>query len=692
MAHYAFFLRVSTKKQKLESQYDEMVKYAKLDEVPKEDIITIQYKESGVNLPEEERLGILEFKELCAVEPITCCYISELSRVARTEKVLYSFIEFLQEHKIQLKCKNPSFTLFKEDFSSMDGNARILVGMFAALAAQEAVEKKMRFARGKERKATEGKYNGGAIPYGYMVDENQDNLIIVNEDEAKIVRNIYNMYENGVSQPSIAKELFERGVKGRAVKATKSITISLVHQILTNKLLTGEPNLNKGSSYTRQYPQIITKEQFERCRTIANNNNKCLPKTKYIHYAQGLIKCTECGRNYVSSGYKCNYHCRDAYNYNKKYDGYYGEPMCQNHVCISENIMDSLLWELAKDYESAFIMNSAQQKLAECNKEKDVLVEKLQAVPALLEEIDAKRDLLLDAYAEGMKRDRFLQKKDALAVEERKIRKQETEYKEQISHYDTLIAEVKKSLDYDYNIDTDDKIDAFIDRSEIVWNRVSGITDDKERSAIIHKHFKKVIVENTTFNYSFQIHPQGKNVKAKKITIYPYAGGERRFVYISNDGKGGTMLELNKSAGERFVLPGTDREVVVPEYSIFKMEYLQRLSDIGKKKRRAENRAIREKETKEAIIAIRKQGYISMDDMIVKTGLSYSTLYHAIKEGRLEGKKVAKTWFVKRTNYETYIKRFPPKPREKKNKEHYQDIAKQRLLNAVLHPELAEKV
>lgn len=688
MAHIAFFLRVSGKQQKLESQYDEMVRYAQLDNVPSDEIVTIKYKESGVKLTEEERLGIQEFKKKCETEPINMCYVSELSRIARTEDVLYSFIKYLQQHKIQLKCKSPAFTLFKEDFSGMDANARILVGMFAALAAQEVVEKEIRFARGKARKAKEGKYNGGAIPYGYMVDETQDNLIVINEEEAQIVREIYNMYENGMSQPSIAKELFHRGVKGKSVKRTKGITISLVHQILTNELLTGKAQTHVHDSdnvtlkYERSYPQIITQEQFDRCRAIAAQNNKCLPKTKYIHYAQGLIQCTKCGRTFVSTGYKCNYHCKDAYNYNKEYDGYYGEPRCSNRVCISGNIMDSLLWELAKDYESTFIMDSAQKKLAECTKERDNLVQKLNAIPTLLEEIEAKKDLLLDALAEGMKRERFLERKAILATEERKIRKQETEYKEQILHFDGLIEEVKKSLDFDYNLDSDEKIEAFVDRTEEIWKRVSSITDDKERSAIIHRHFKKVTVENTFFNYKFRIHPEGKDVKAKKIVIYPYLSGERTFIYISNDGKGGTMLELQAAAGQKFEIPAIG-EVVVPNYQPFLMEYLPRLYDTGKKRRRATIKADRERAISEKIAAIRKGGYLSMDEMVTITGLSRSALYKKIKGGKMEGINVCKNWYVKKSVFESYMKRFPPKPRAKKDKKHTQEKAINNLLDAI---------
>ena len=664
MAHYAFFLRVSTSKQQLESQYDEMLKYAKADGVEEEDIVTIQYKESGKNLKEEERLGIKEFKEVCEREPIVCTYISELSRIARTEKVLYSFIDYLQDRKIQLKCKNPEFTLFKDDFSSMDANARILVGMFGALAAQEIVEKKIRFARGKERRAKEGKYNGGAIPFGYKKDAEHDNLIVTDEDvEAPIVREIFNMYEQGKSQIAITRELYERGVKGRAVRSTKNITLSLVHQILTNELLTGKKHLNKGSSYERQYPQIITEEQFQRCRKIAETNNTVISKSRHIFFAQGIMKCVTCGRNFVSTGFKGYYHCKDAYNYDKKYEGYEGEPMCPNKICIATNIIDSLLWELTKDYESTFIMNEASEKLSESKRQKQLLQDKLDAIPKLLAINEERVDDLLDALAEGMKKEKYNVKRQKLKDEERQIRSSEATLKEQIAHYDILIEELNKSISMSFDMQTDEGIDSFIDYSDAVWKRVSAITDDAERSRLVHKHIKKVTVEATSINYKFKKYPNGKDVSAKLITIYPYLHGSRQFVFVPFNGKGGVMLQKYSNSGEVIQVPGLERPVIVPEYSEFPMEYLPRFYDKTKARRREVLRAKREALESVAIANLRKEGYISMNEMREISKLAYGTIYHAIKEGNLIGKSVFKTWYAKKEDFDTYLERYAPKPR-----------------------------
>ena len=153
------------------------------------------------------------------------------------------------------------------------------------------------------------------------------------------------MYERGYSQTSIAKILHFRGVKGRAVRKTKNITISLVHQILTNKLLTGEPHLSKGASYTRTYPPIISVEQFNNCREIAKRNNTSLPKGCVPYYGSKIIKCLACGRNFVGTGMSGYYQCGDVRNINKKYNMFLRIPFFlrwRKHIVLSIIINHSL--------------------------------------------------------------------------------------------------------------------------------------------------------------------------------------------------------------------------------------------------------------------------------------------------------------------------------------------------------------
>lgn len=664
MSVNVFFLRVSTAGQQLESQFDEVWNhYSVKDNLDRDSIRVIEYKESGVKLSEEDRLGITDVKRLVETEGVDTIYCSELSRLARTEKVLWSFVDYLEKNKIQLKCKNPEFELLNEERTEISFTSRLMVSTFGTLATQEAIEKKRRFARGKARKAKEGKYNGGAIPYGYRIDKDNDNLIIIDDGgEAEIVREIYNMYENGYSQAKIARELYKRGVKGRAARATKSFTISLVHQILTNKLLTGAPNLNPMASYERTYPMIITPEQFERCRKIAEANNTVLPKSLRVYYAHKLIVCNVCGRYLVSSGGKGYYKCRDASNPNRDIDGYADVPRCTNHLCISNNIIDSLLWELTKDYESAFILESASKKMEECQKAKSVLLQKIEALPTLRRDIELKMDRLYEAFADGMKKENYQARKRKLQAELKDIDLSEAEYREQLSKYETLIEDMKKNAEMEDDFSTDEGIDRFIDKSEVVFKRVSSITDDNERSKLIHKHIEKVELRATKINYKFINYPEGKEASAKEIVVHSYTQKPRTFVFIPNNGKGGVMLEKIESAGQELKV-STLPTIVMPEYRPFEMEYLPRIVDKGKAHRREVERAKREGIKSLGTENLRKQGYISMNEMREISGLSYSTLYRAIKEGRMKGKNMYKTWYAKKKEFEAYLKKYAPKPR-----------------------------
>lgn len=662
MSKAILFIRVSTEQQSTESQKDSLLHYAMADGFSKDDIIIIEKKESGYKLDESEREGIAELYQAMDNPKVSDVYIWELSRLSRRPKDLYSIRDNFLEKKIQLHCQEPQFKLLNKDRTGWDSNANILFSLFGAMAEQEVIEKKARFARGKKRLAEQGRYNGGAIPYGYKIDSANGKKIIPDEDEeAPIVREIFNMYENGKSQPAIAKELYYRGVKGRAVKSTNYFTISLVHQILTNELLTGAKHLNKGSSYERQYPPIISQEQFERCRRIAEKNNTVISKSKMYHYAHGLIKCTECGRNYVSTGHKGYYHCPDAHNYNKQFDGYEDVSRCPNKTCISTNIIDSLLWTLAIDYEATFVMNEATNKIEECQRKKADLQQKIDAIPALIANIEERMEHLLDALAEGWSKEKFKVAKQKLLDEEKTIKANEVKLREQIAHYDMLISDISKSMSLNYDLNSEEGMSNFIDYSLALYEKIKSITDDAERIRIIQKHIEKVTITPTTLNYKFGKYPEGKDAFAKEITVFSYLSLPRTFVFVPYNGKGGVMLQKIKHGGDIDIpVIGT---VTYPEYSVFPMEYLPRIFDEGKRKRREILRTKREALKSEGIDKLRKKGYISMNEMREISKLSYSSLYNAIKEGKMQGVNLFHTWYVKKKNFEAYLNKYKPQPR-----------------------------
>ena len=549
-------IRVSTSKQQLESQEITLRRIAKCDGYTDSNIILISNKESAVKLEEEERVGLNVLKQKIEEDSeIDCLYIWELSRLSRKPKDLYSIRDFLFKHHVQLKCSNPQFTMLKEDKSSFDNTANIIFSLFSALAEQEAIEKRERFARGKQIKAEQGKYAGGAIPFGYCICKEQDKRIIINEDEARIIRDIYNLYEKGYSQTKIAKEYIERG--------HNRFTLSLVHQILTNESYTGKKIRKANSSYPRSYPPIITQTQYDRCREIAKKNNTNLSKSKNIYYAEKLIKC-QCGAHWIGVGSKAHYKCYDAYYPNPKTQNYKSKG-CTNKSTISINVIDSLLWYVAQEAETEYWLQSATKDLKTYHEKISILHEKVNNTDNLLNNIEKRKQRLLEAYIDGLDKKRYEQKKEELALEERNIKYSIVSYKEEIEHLSELINSIKGN----FNLNSEDKINEHIRDVSTIIEKISSITSDSQRYDIIHKHIKEVNITTTKIEYNFAI--GCKKTTVKRISIILFNGIIHRYYFIPFDGKGGHMVVCNNQW-----------EIISPIY----IQYIDRYRDIAKNKQK----------------------------------------------------------------------------------------------------------
>lgn len=664
MAKCIIWCRVSTTEQEFETQRIDLRKRAAQDGFSETDMIDIG--KAGASAIKMNELYQEEVNELLRKieenKDVTTIYVWEVSRLARNECAFYQMKEKIVANHIQFICNVPQLTLFDKD-GEINRGAELTLNLLVTLAKQEMEIKKKRFSRGKKRLADEGKYNGGAIPYGYKINPETKKIEIDEDGEAKIVREIFDMYEHGYSQMGIAKELFARGVKGKSAKKVKNFTISLVHQILTNELLTGKKHKFPSASFERQYPPIITEEQFNRCREIAKNNNTVAPKSLRVYYALGLMKCTQCGSNFKSGGKKGQYQCRDAYDHYKTYNGYAGVPKCTNKLNISINVMDSLLWELAIDFEATFILNDAEKKLKECEKEKDILTQKLETIPSHREIVKEKRKRLRRIYAMGKEDGAMLSDEEYnemeadIKEEENKINKQEVEYIEQINHYNSLIEEVKKSIDMNFDFSNEDAMQRYVETGESVRDRVVSITDDLERRRIVHKHIKKVTIEKSKIKYKFIHYPEEKEADAKKIIVYPYASKPRTFYFIPNNGKGGKMVEWMRDQEETITSPITGEEMTLPKYVSFDYKYLNRVVDNRKYEKRQAIRDAKMKKLNKEREEMLKKGYITLDDMAVISGRPRLSVYYSMKNGMVEGVKVSGQWYCKKDDFENYLKK-----------------------------------
>ena len=115
----------------------------------------------------------------------------------------------------------------------------LLESMLEGIAEYYSAELSEKVKRGLTENALKAKVNGGQIPYGYYIDENQK--LAVNETLAPIVNEIFTMYADGKMIKEIVAYLKGKGIKTRL---GKEMSYNIVQYMLSNRKYIGEYRYN----------------------------------------------------------------------------------------------------------------------------------------------------------------------------------------------------------------------------------------------------------------------------------------------------------------------------------------------------------------------------------------------------------------------------------------------------------------
>ena len=136
---------------------------------------------------------------------------------------------------------------------------------FRNLASAAELERELireRTRMGKYASALQHKWPNKTPPLGYKVGDNRKLEVI--EEEAKLVRRIFEMYIETKSMPQVAFILNKEGVK---TKDGKGWTARAVRDILCNEIYRGMFKVAGVEAYVEEY-RIVEDELFERAKEI----------------------------------------------------------------------------------------------------------------------------------------------------------------------------------------------------------------------------------------------------------------------------------------------------------------------------------------------------------------------------------------------------------------------------------------
>ena len=683
------FLRVSTTSQIWEQQVASVKRLANNDGFADKDIITIGANESAIKLNDEERQSIQELFAYIDKGVVDTVYIFEISRIARRMDVLYKVRDKLVENKVQLKCVEPSFVLLKDDRSDVSETANLQLALLGAMAEQEMKTKKARFAKARELKAERGEFWGGSIPLGYR-SEGKGGKIVIDEEGAKLVRTIFDWYENGKSQSQIAREL-------QSVFPNKTFMLSFVTRILGNEMYVGvvreagtecvskEGKVYKTYKYRKQLPPIISREQFDKCREIAKENFHQRRASTYVYYGYRLIRCPRCGGRWGVGNQRGAYFCRNAYNTQRDISNF-GPIACDYKRAIGINVMDSFLWYISSILEARFIIeNDKQQRLDYAKQikehEKQITILELEN-----EQHAAKIDRATEMYVEGrLTKERYNTKVAEINIVVGKNNDEIVEHRYNIEKIKGLLEEIANKGTY-----IDENGQKVVVKLKDIGQWIDRIrkdnTTDKERHDIVHKHIKQVVINVEEQGLYLQDDGTTKKALIKEIVIDTIKGEQLKFYYVPFYNR---MFDRHPSQKDKVLIEferynrfgGQLKERRKQKYAEKSKQYWARFEDYYTTSQAAEVLGISYRQAfqldktygiwrehlgkfviykKEDIDGLKeresvKDGRLMSKEVCVKLKIEYNDLLQLVKDGELKADKVRNRLYFDKDEVQRYI-------------------------------------
>lgn len=387
------YTRVSTAAQtegySLEAQTERLRKYADYKEME----VVREYCDAGksgksiTGRPEFQRMLQDASEERDGVAFIL---VFKLSRFGRNAADVLNSLQFIQDYGVNLVC-------VEDGIDSSKDSGKLTITVLSAVAEIERENILVQTMEGRKQKAREGKWNGGQAPFGYDLDS-KNSTLVVNEEEAEIVRIIYDKFvHTDMGADAICNYLNQRGYTKKKVRGHELnyFARGLIMKILDNPVYIGKIAYGKNvtekvkgtrDEYRRMktddylladglHEAIVDEETWEAAREKRKRTGVRFVKThslEHEHILTGLIRCPLCGggmsgtvqrrQNKKTGEYKDTFYYRC--HHRKKVDGKICDykPML-NQKMFNAEVEEFIRYMVAGDEFRKFVQEKLEEKV-----------------------------------------------------------------------------------------------------------------------------------------------------------------------------------------------------------------------------------------------------------------------------------------------------------------------------------------
>lgn len=238
-----------------------------------------------------------------------------ISRFARNTVDTLEYVRLLREHNIDVYFE-------KENIHTLELDSEMFLTLYSAFAQAESESTSQNVKLGLKAKMKRGEYIGFVECFGFNWNKHTKELEI-NEEQAEVVRTMFNWYVSGIGSFTISRMLNEKGIKANR---GKSWNPSSVRYVLTNEKYVGDllnqksyvdnplthkhiKNFGEKEKYyvKNHHKGIISREVWNKAQEIYSKRSQTMipngknHNSKYsLKYAfSSKIECGICGTNYT---------------------------------------------------------------------------------------------------------------------------------------------------------------------------------------------------------------------------------------------------------------------------------------------------------------------------------------------------------------------------------------------------------
>jgi len=479
----ALYIRVSTLQQvdkdSLELQESMLRSYCKTHGHK----VVKLFKDAGLSAKKDNfRPALKELIDSVKAKKVQLVLVAKIDRISRSLKDLLDMIYLFHEHDV-------AFIAVTQNIDTSGYMGRFTLNLLGAIAELEREMTAERVSEVMHHRASNGRWNGGVIPYGYTTQQriykrlskdkkskseamliaskiaSQPKLLYVDKDEAINLKKIFKTYIKTKSIRETTKQINATGHKTRSNKfwAPTSISRILGNPTYTGKLLYGVRKTDSKTGKLKKadvsdqtfvdglHEKLIEDETFETVQHILSNTSLKKTNAERPYLLSRILKCGKC--NGSMNGHTHNKtKGGKTYIYYKCANRFKVPSQCEGLTIPADRLEDFVVKTLTNLSEDEVFLKDREKMMKTLEKEATPEKSKVKGDLAKLvsteKDLLSRRDNLLDAIERKLVDDKdFQERYDKLKIELENNRSMQQHLRSFMNNVDVVQTALKASFE-----------------------------------------------------------------------------------------------------------------------------------------------------------------------------------------------------------------------------------------------------